>query len=65
MDIIDGIQENCNGELKHKRVLSAKEIFNNGLQIDVLQIILKNEDQVANQQMLERAQLILKEEQRA
>ena len=62
MDILDSIQENYSAELKTKRILGAKEIFDKGLHIDVLRRILKNEDNVANQEMLNRAQCILDNE---
>ena len=62
IDIIDVVQENYTEKAKTKRILNAKKIFLKDLQIETLNIILKNGDGVLNQELLNLAKTLLEKE---
>lgn len=62
IDVIDIIQENYNESSKKSRIINAKKIFSVNLQIEALNIIIKNEDDVANQTIIDKANSILENE---
>lgn len=62
IDIIDIIQENYSESSKKIRIINAKKIFSVNLQIEALNIIIKNEDDVANQIIIDKAKSILENE---
>ena len=62
IDIIDIIQENYSETTKTNRISSAKKIFSSNLQTEALNIILKNDDGVVNQELLNLAKIFLEKE---
>lgn len=64
IDIMDIIQENYSENIKRSRIISAKKIFSKNLQVEALNIIIKNEDELANQEIISLCKSILETETR-
>lgn len=62
IDIFDAIKENYSEDDKKRRIENAKKIFAMDLQLVALNIVLRNEDGVANQEVLDVAKSILEKE---
>ena len=62
IDIVDVIQENYSEDNKKCRIANAKKIFSMNLQVAALNIILKDKDGVASQEILGVAKSILEKE---